>query len=200
MKVLLKKVMVLVIAMSFFVGFSGDILWEVPVYAAQSAKKKQSGIRLKKNIVKDFGKEFGTINKANGGKLEGEFLYHGEFAVYMNKLKINYIFTDYDENAEYALTDDVIMNKLDGEMRNMVTGFKKKSSVANFVKSFKKNLYEVTADTLDGQPTSYYVGERYAEISFKLKKNSKRKYYLRVALDEKDNILPESLAWLTYEG
>lgn len=171
----------------------------VRVYASKPKKKKKTEIQLKKGLVKDFGKKFGKVNSENGGKLSGELLYHGEFQVPMKKLGLSYIFTDYDEFADYELTDEVPMNKIEGSLGLMVTGFKKKTRVSHFVKSFKKSLYGLKAKVLDGEPTSYYVSERYAELSFKLKKKDKRQYYLRIALDEKDQLLPESYTWLTYK-
>lgn len=202
MNLWMKKLGIFVLVMTMFTGISAESLAAMPrgakVVAVKTTKKKK-GLRFKKGLVKDFGRSFGTVNAEHGRKLEGEFLYHGEFAVKMDKLSLYYIFTDYDEFADYALTDDVPMNKLEGDIRFMVTGFKKKMTVPHFVKSFKKGLSGVKAKVLDGQPTSYYISERYAEISFKLKKNDTRKYFLRLELDEKDAILPDSRAWLTYE-
>lgn len=203
MKTWVKKVLILALIMTVFTGLSAESLMAKPkaekVATVKPTKKKKEKLRFKKNLVKDLGKSFGEVNKENGGKLEGELLYHGEFAVKMDKLYLSYIFTDYDEFADYALTDDVLMNKIESKICFVVSGFKKKMAVSQFVKHFKKNLSGVKAKVLDGERTSYYISDRYAEISFKLKKKDKRKYYLRIALDEKDRITSDSLTWLTYE-
>lgn len=160
-------------------------------------KKKKDKIRFKKKLVKDLRKDFGEINAKNGGNLEGEFLFHGEFAVWMKSLGVEYIFWDDDEEADYHLTDDVELLKISGSMDRMVSDFTKACSLTTFVKEFKKGLFHVKYKVLEGDPTAYYVAEHYAEIRFKLKKKDKKTYRIQVALDEKDRVLPEALTWLT---
>lgn len=201
MKKQMKKVLVFVLMMAMFIGMPSERVEARPKKAQKQAtrqtKKKKAGIRFKKSLVKDFGIGFGEINKKNGGGLEGELLYHGEFAVPMEKLELFYIFTDYDGLGDYELTDDLPMNKIQGRIDRMVSGMKKEVTVKDFVKSMKKGLFNVKAEILDGEQTSYYIAERYAEFTFGLKKGGETKYCLQIALDEKDKIFPDSLAWLT---
>lgn len=201
MKTWVKKVLILALIMTVFTGLSAESLMAKPkaekVATVKPTKKKKEKLRFKKNLVKDLGRSFGEVNAENGSKLVGEFLYHGEFEAWMEKWNLSYIFRDYDESADYELTDDDPMTKIEGRIDKMVNGFEKKASVPSFVKSMKKGLFNVKAEILDGQPTSYYVSERYAEISFKLKKKDKASYRLQIPLNEKDEILPGSLSWLT---
>lgn len=162
-----------------------------------AAKKKKTGVRFKKSLVKDLNKTYGQVKKEQGGKLEAEFLYHGEFEADVDKLDVDYVFIDNDPEADYELTDKTKLLKISGDMDDFVSGFKKKMSVKSFMSQFKKGLFSVKYKVEEGEANSYYVSDRYLNITFKVKKNDKKIYRIQTAVSEKNEVEPDSLTWLT---
>ena len=159
------------------------------IYAASVPK---SGVRLNKLLIEDLSLDYGAIKEKCGDKPDTEQLGHGEYYAeipYSNNL--GYYFDAFDPEFIYELKDTSPCIKVEGALNEIFSGLKKNSSkkisLKSFIKSLKKNNYNVKYKVLEGQPTSYYISEHYVEVTFKLKKSDKKTYCLNLDLGDGKN-------------
>ncbi len=107
---------------------------------------------------------------------------------------------EYDEEMAAAILKDGDMPiRIEGTLSDLMTGIKEEMSLAELAKALSKGgKLEAAFEVLEGGGTAYYVGDKYALISFDNDKDGAFDRTLLLSLDDAsgETIGPETVAWL----
>lgn len=165
-------------------------------------KKSQSGLKLNKLFIEDLSLDYGAISKKCDDKLTPEHIGHGEYCAEIPyTYNCSYYFDTYDPDLNFELKDSSPCIRVEGALNEILSGFKKGStkrmSVKSFIKLLKKNNYNVKHKYRKGELNSYYVADKFEEVTFKTKKSGKTTYCLHIGVSGKDkSVAPYSITWL----
>ena len=104
----------------------------------------------------------------------------------------------YDEElGGPILADDDNLIRIEGSLGTIVNGITEEMTAAEFVTAFDEATGALRAIVVnDGGGTAYYVADNYMEIEFDYSGDNLEDALLQIALDESNNVGPDSYTWL----
>lgn len=132
----------------------------------------------------------------NGG-LDAEHYHGGRYIASLADLNMEFIFVaNYDEKkADFVLSQGDKCIRVQGNIGDMIIGIQGMSSVEELLESLG-NVYTISYTYEKGEPTAYYISERFLRISCDVNKDEIVDITLDISLNDADIISPETYCWI----
>ena len=133
---------------------------------------------------------------------EAEFLHGTFYFALLEGQDVCVVFSgEYDEEeAGAVLTDESECIRLEGRLRELLSGFDSGMEEEAFAAGFVSAGESVPAyHEEEGAGTAYYVADHYLVVEIDSDGDSENDVVLEISLDESDRISPDSYAWMRWE-
>ena len=138
--------------------------------------------------------------REKGGR-EAEFLHGTFYFVLLEEQDVCAVFSgEYDEEeAGAVLTDESECIRLEGRLKELLTGFGGEMETEEFAAGFVPAGESAPAyHEEEGAGTAYYVADRYLMVEIDSDGDLKDDTVLEISLEESDKISPDSYAWVRW--
>ena len=155
------------------------------------------GLTINPQLLPYMDMTYGQFREQTGSTAES---YHAHyFQASVPGMEADAVFGGtYDEElGGPILADDDNLIRIEGSLCTIVNGITEEMTAAEFVTAFDEATGALRAIVVnDGGGTAYYVADNYMEIEFDYSGDNLEDALLQIALDESNNVGPDSYTWL----